>query len=259
MSVLSYLALRAARAVLSEAEKASIQTSLDALRTRLKLHFGSGVQPLMVFGSFRRGTILPRSMDPESDVDLLVGFTDSGFKPQTYLDRLRRFVEQRYPRSITGQSNPTVKLELNHIMFELVPGLPCSWPGRDFLIPDGPDRWQITSPLVFMRDLEQANMQSGGRLKPAIRLLKYWSAVNGYPRGSYELEAWAVAQGIWKSPNVAECLFTLVEALPGHYNAQWKVERVERAKRLVGIVRQDLTHPIYARSAEEEVKRLIPE
>jgi predicted nucleotidyltransferase len=258
VSVIGHLHRRAAQAVLPESEKASIGNSLTVLRTRLKLHFGNTITTAMIFGSFRRGTILPRSMDAESDVDLLVGFKESGFKPQTYLDRLRRFVELRYPRSISGQANPTVKLELNHIIFELVPGLPGSWPGRDFLIPDGPDQWQITEPIGFQRQLEQANLHSGGRLKPAIRLLKYWNALNGYPWDSYKLEKWAVGLGFGSHLNVADYFFALIDALPDQYDAQWKVERVARAKRIVNSVRDNIRYH-YGVTAEQEVQRLIPQ
>ena len=128
--------------------------------------------------------------------------------------------------------------------------------GGGFPHPNGPDRWQITSPLAFLRELEVANTRSGGRLKPAIGLLKCWNALNVYPWASFELEAWAVAQGIWQSLSVAHCLFALIEALPRYYDARWKEERVERAQRIVQTVRQ--SYRVYARTAEEEVRRLIP-
>lgn len=58
-----------------------------------------------------RNTILPRYMDSHSDVDYMVVFKDSGFRPQTYLERLRRFVERNYTRSQIKQSHPTIQLE----------------------------------------------------------------------------------------------------------------------------------------------------
>jgi hypothetical protein len=44
-------------------------------------------------------------------------------KPQTYLNRLRRFAELKYSTSEVFQSSPTIVLSLNHISFELVPAI----------------------------------------------------------------------------------------------------------------------------------------
>ncbi len=62
-------------------------------------------------------------MDAHSDIDYMVVFEKGGYNPQTYLDGLRRFVEQRYQNSEIYQSSPTVVLELNHIRFDLVPAI----------------------------------------------------------------------------------------------------------------------------------------
>jgi predicted nucleotidyltransferase len=258
MSVLGYLMRRHAAAVLKEDERASIDRSIATIRERLKLNLGSAIGTPVVFGSYRRRTILPRSMDPESDIDLLVPFNEGGLKPQTYLDRLRRFVEQRYPLSTTSQSNPTVKLELNHIMFDLVPGLPCSVPTRSYLIPRGPDNWQVTEPLDLLREMNRRAAEEGERFRSAVRLLKAWNAANGYPWDSYELESWAVRHRFWGCQNFADYLFAMIDELPSHYEARWKAERVERAKRLVSIVRSNLALH-YDVTAEQEVSKLIPQ
>lgn len=45
------------------------------------------------FGSSTRGTILPRSMDEQSDIDYMIVFNENNATPQTYLNRLKTFVE----------------------------------------------------------------------------------------------------------------------------------------------------------------------
>lgn len=255
MSVAGYLVRQAARAILSDAEKLSISRSLAHLRTNLNLYLGYPTTSLVLFGSYWRGTNLPRAMDPRSDVDFMVAFKDGGFRPQTYLDRLKRFVEARYSRTEVYQSAPTVVLELNHIRFELVPAIATH--GRDFIIPNGPDQWQHTSPFDFQQYFQMRNTAERSMLKPAIRLLKFWNAQNGYPYASYELEQWAVANSYFGCQNVRDYLFAMIDDLPWQHGTQWRAGKVERAKAIVSTVRSYLRY--YEFTAEQEVKKLIPE
>jgi len=60
MSVLSYLEKRASDAVLSEAERESIRTSISTLASRLESYFdvnGDGIAGKFQFGSSTRATI----------------------------------------------------------------------------------------------------------------------------------------------------------------------------------------------------------
>lgn len=129
MSANGYLTKLAESAFLRQLERENVERSLEVLRTRLDAHFvrthltGKPIKRHFSFGSYTRGTILPRSMDSQSDIDYMIVFNDSDAKPQAYLDRLRRFAETKYARSEIYQSNPTIVLELNHINFELVPAI----------------------------------------------------------------------------------------------------------------------------------------
>ncbi|MBF0098411.1 MAG: hypothetical protein HQM04_15285, partial [Magnetococcales bacterium] len=123
MSVLSYLEGRASQAVLQQTEKDSIERSIKTLRARLDSNLGEKISEQIQFGSSTRGTILPRRMDSESDIDYMVRFNDSQYTPQTYLNWLKRFALSSYSKSEVLQSNPVIVLELNHIKFELVPAV----------------------------------------------------------------------------------------------------------------------------------------
>lgn len=121
MSVNSYLSDCASNLVLSTNEKDSINTSINTLETRLNSYFGSDIEEQFKFGSYTRVTILPRKVDENSDVDYMIVFDNSNnYKPQTFLDRLKRFAETKYSTSEIYQSSPTIVLELNKIKFELV-------------------------------------------------------------------------------------------------------------------------------------------
>ena len=128
-------------------------------------------------------------MDANSDVDYMIVIADSSFRPHTYLDRLRRFVECYYSRSEISQSNPTIVLSLNHFRFELVPaiddwisGLQIPAKASDF------QNWVETDPTGFNQELTKANKSHDYLIKPLIRVVKYWNSKNGYPFDSYLLE-----------------------------------------------------------------------
>ena len=96
MSINSYLENLAGELILSSTEKDSIRTSINTLDTRLNSYFGSEIEEKFVFGSYPRVTILPRKVDENSDIDYMVVFDNSyNYKPQTFLDKLRRLNERK--------------------------------------------------------------------------------------------------------------------------------------------------------------------
>lgn len=162
MSVLSHLTDCASHAVLSSDERHSISTSISTLSSRLKAHFGASIKEQIRFGSSTRDTILPRQIDSNSDIDYMVVFSELDAQPQTYLDRLRRFVNALYARSDIAQSHPTIVLRLNHIKFDLVPAIKGYFAGA-YRIP-GPSTgysvWMDTNPNDFNSRLTQADRKS---------------------------------------------------------------------------------------------------
>lgn len=256
MSVLSYLTNRASGAVLSGAEKESINTSVSTLKSRMSAYFDGELSDQFRFGSSTRGTILPRSMDEQSDIDYMVVFKDSQSVPQTYLDRLKRFTENYYGRSQIYQSFPTIVLELNHIKFDLVPAK-SSWLSG-LQIPNGSGGWIDTNPNDFNSALETANGNNANLLKPTIRLFKYWNALNGYVVDSFAFEKWILGQSFWLAANQKDYLLSTFEKIDLSWDAaQWRKDKLTRAKQLVANVRAYEGRDMPT-SAESEVKKLIP-
>lgn len=257
MTVLSYLERRASEAVLSSGERDSIATSVSALQTRLNSYFGADVSAHFKFGSQTRGTILPRRMDERSDVDYMIVFKDGGYLPQTYLDRLRRFVDAYYPSSSIKQSSPTIVLELNHIKFDLVPAL-GTYPLGTYKIPNGTSLWRETNPTDFNATLTAKNNAELSKIKPTIRLAKFWNARAGYVYESFGFEKWIVNQSYYGISNQRDYLFRVFDALAVPTDTQWRKDRVNRAKDIIAKVRE-LERDEMPYTAEAEVKRLIPE
>lgn len=259
MSVLSYLTQRASDAVLSGNELTSINTSISTLQTRIGWHFNNVSH--FKFGSSTRGTILPRSMDENSDIDYMLVFNDSGYKPSTYLTRLETFVKKYYRASEIYRSSPTIVLELNHIKFELVPAT-LNWIGQ-YQIPDGNDGWMVTDPNDFNSALTEKNKSHSNLIKPTIRLAKYWNAKNSngysYVYGSYLFEKWIVELYFSTYPaNQREYLFNVFDGLyPENEKTQWRKDKIQRAKNIIANVRYyESIGDAY--NAEIEVKKLIP-
>jgi len=256
MSVLSYLETRASDAVLSGEEKSSIVRSIAALRTRLDGYFPNNLTEQFQFGSSTRGTILPRAMDARSDIDYMIVFSDAGYGTQTYLDRLKRFAEYSYSRSEIKQSSPTIVLELNHIKFDLVPAL------KDYLgyqIVGSSGNWIRTDPNDFNETLDKKNNQELFKIKPTMRLAKFWNSLNGYVFESFEFEKWMVGLSYLSCTNQVHYLFAVFDNLNIYQiDTQWRRDRVQRAKDIVNQVRYYERNQMPA-SAEIEVKKLIPE
>ncbi|APT56120.1 nucleotidyltransferase [Roseomonas gilardii] len=258
MSVLSYLQTRASNAVLSSDERNSIAISTSSLQNRLIRHFPGELAEQFRFGSFTRDTILPRKMDERSDIDYMIVFKEGGYTPQTYLDRLRRFVSTYYQRSEIYQSSPTIVLELNHIKFDLVPALKRAW-GSGYQIPNGSGGWQDTEPNDFNQVLEDTNKSNSYLIKPTIRLAKFWNSDARYIFDSFLFEKWIMALSYWSVSNQRDYLFTVFDNLSTHsVSEQWRKDQIERAKKIVAKVRE-LERDGMPYMAEAEVKKLIPE
>jgi hypothetical protein len=258
MSVLSHLTNTATNLVLSSSEKQSIEISITTLRQRLNDHFGRNEIEQLRFGSSTRGTILPRKADANSDIDYMVIFNnDYGYRPQTFIERLRRFAEKKYNTSEINQSHPTVVLKLNHIKFELVPAY-SSWGTKYIPAPktDFTD-WTSTDPNGFNQQLSEKNQNNKNLIKPMIRLVKYWNAVNDYVYNSYELEQDLVTNIYYFCDNLKDYFYSAINDLSTYGLSYTKSEKVERAKKLVKNVKE-YENGGYPNTAELEIKKLIP-
>lgn len=259
MSVQSHLTTTASRAILSTKEKTSIATSIDTLQYRLNAYFGDAVSQKFQFGSSTRDTILPRSIDSQSDIDFMVVFAEGGSKPQTYIDRLRRFAEKKYSSSEISQSHPTVVLSLNHIKFDLVPAL-SPWYGG-YQIPasaSGFLEWIDTDPNGFNQTLINANKNNGSNIKPMIRLVKYWNARSGYVFDSYGLEKHLVDHAYSWNANLKEYVYAGFLSLNLNWGAsQGRKDKLDRAHRVINETK-NLESQGYATLAESEIKKILP-
>jgi hypothetical protein len=194
-------------------------------------------------------------MDEHSDIDYMVVFSDGSATPQTYLNRLKSFVEKRYGSSEIYQSNPTIVLELNHIKFDLVPATK-TWLG-ELQIPNGAGGWMTTNPNDFNTTLDAKNKEHKSLIKPTIRLFKYWNATAGFPFQSYEMEKWVCSLSFWFLANQKDYFLAVIESLNTSTSySQRANNEITRAKNIVANVRQYEKDDMPV-TAENEIKKLF--
>jgi predicted nucleotidyltransferase len=203
----------------NSAERERIESSLEQLKKVLKNKL-AGVKEILLFGSYTRNTILPRKYDPESDVDLLVVFkTDVGVKtPGTYRKNILDTLVNSYPLSDVKKDFPTVKLELNHIMFDIVPGYSKEfWYQKTYYIPSANDSWRTTIPNDINDKLSSKNQNYGNNIvRNVIRLCKHWNSSVGRVFDSYEMEKWIVERYFYSGDNLYNKFLSVMNDMAGH-------------------------------------------
>jgi len=82
----------------SSTEISKIETSKANLLSNLDNELGTKIKRRFVFGSYDRDTILPRSIDQRSDIDLMVIFNHTDYErtPATYRNWLKDFGDKYY-------------------------------------------------------------------------------------------------------------------------------------------------------------------
>lgn len=243
MSVKSYLEDLAVRAIVKYSnrdEKKKIDNSISVIYQRLEEYDEDDedknrydeddedknrIDSYFIFGSYKRGTIISREFDDNSDIDIMVVFSNNNHTPQTYLNYLKDFAKSKYPTSLHKQSFPAVVLELNHIKFDLVPAIIDDQGKYKIPSKDTKSGWITTNPNDL--DGELVNNQNLRRL---VRVAKIWNAKQEIYE-SYKLEKWIVQnKNIFRrNLNLDKLFYKFCEQLPINLDLpEYKQKTVER-------------------------------
>jgi hypothetical protein len=182
------------------------------LKTKIWGTFQENLVSAEPIGSFDRQTMLSRSVDKESDVDILVIFKSGEYQPQTYLNWLKEFSEKNYSRSEISPDFPTIAIDMNHIRFELVP----AYKNGQLKIPAPRSKeikWITADPLEFKQKVENKNKNNGQLILPIIRIFKYWNCLNNYPFTSFYLENFIVTHSYSSCYNLRDYFFEVINDL----------------------------------------------
>jgi len=233
-------------------ERIYIAERVKNFKASLKKYFGSNVSDVVLFGSFKRDTILPRKFDKESDIDVLIVFADTekGYTPETYRNRLRKFAETSYFSSTVIKDHPSIVLEMSTIKFDLVPcKIEVGFWSPSYSIPDKSGSWMDTDPKGFNDKLTEANNRYSSIVKPIIRLLKRWNAYEDYPYLSFELEQ-IIADMNFKGDNYQTGFMYAFKNLPTYELADYQKRKVEVARKNIEWVEEYLNRENQGKATE---------
>lgn len=260
MSVLTYLRNLGSALTLSNVERASIVTSIDTLQRRLNaFDTNNDVKTHYKFGSYDRGTILPRQYDSHSDVDYMVVFKDPfAAQPQSRLNWIKRFAEAKYSSSEIHQDYPTIVLELNHIRFELVPAVEMG-SSINLQIPAPHSvmlNWIYTNPDQYLQATQQANARYNFEFKPLVRILKLWNVRNGRPYSSCALEYHLAITWMFGN-NLEDYFYSAVSNLPVYGMSDRDKARVRTFKEQVALAKS-YHDAKFEQMAEKIISEFLP-
>lgn len=257
MSINEYLKALSSNLIIKDNEKESIIKSVNTLKHRLNLYFECEIEDQFYFGSYIRGTILPRKVDESSDIDYMIVFNNNfEYKPETFLKKLKNFAKEKYKTSEIYRDSPTIVLELNHIKFELVP----AYLSNQYYIPaprTSYEDWMETNPDEFNIKIKNKNIQEQSIIKPLIRLLKYWNAINGHVYNSYKLENHIINQNYLVDNNLKDYFYTAVDSLITFELNNASINKVNYFKNKVKQIK-NCEEMGFKKIAESELKILLP-
>lgn len=227
------------------AEITRINISKDNLLANLDKELGILIKRRFIFGSYDRDTILPRSIDRKSDIDIMVVFNHTQYErtPETYRAWLKNFGDKYYKDrygSEVVRSFPTVTIRLGNIHYDLVPAKEETQIWSSTLYIPGDYGWQITDPSDVKTKLTEANTRYNQVVRPIVRLMKAWNCNNGYPFDSYKLELFVTGLNFY-GDNVERGFFYAVGQLSTEWNdSQTKKDKVNSLKYNIGKVKECL-------------------
>lgn len=275
MSVATYLYSLSSELIITDSERLSINGYVSTVETRLSRYFKPGiVSENFSFGSFTRKTLMPRKADSKSDVDYMVvfnptkqvpsvwgGVTYTYYEPNTYLGWVKDFVESQYSRSEIYQSHPTIVLQLSKFKIEIVPAKKDSNDIYEIPAPSSNyTKWLVTTPNSFNETVRIKNTAENSKIRPIIRVMKYWNAQNDYVFSSYELEQKIVATFYYNCSTVWDYLRTFVANLDTTYlgvSATSKVQKLKQACANAYSYENSSLATVRA-LAEDEIKKAFP-
>lgn len=249
----------------SSDEVSKIDGSVSTLFRNLDSFFNQKqIKRKFVFGSYDRDTILPRRYDSGSDVDVMVVFNHSIFErtPETYRSWLQTFANYHYANrynSKVTKTFPTVKVELNHIKYDLVPAREITtFYSPTLQIPDSSGGWIVTDPNDVKSKLVRANTTYSGIVRPIVRLLKAWNSKMTFPPfDSYDLES-KIISFYYFGDNIQSGFFYAVKqlSLPIHA-AAYKKKELENLQKVCLEVEELLQNNLIV-LAKLELHKVLP-
>ena len=196
MSLDKYLLQLSSSLVLSDKEAKETHNAISMVESSVGTWFGTEIVSHFNFGSFARDTSLPQHVDKRASVDYMVVFQriSDEYEPKAYLHRIKSFVASEYSECETKIKESSIIIKIDDIYIRLMPATNLD------------ESYVIPSPLVFRRDfvltnpkrskslLERRDRSCDYKIKPLIRLIKYWNSQNRYHFNPYWIENYILSK-----------------------------------------------------------------
>lgn len=264
MSVNSHLVATAGNLIITASERTTIDNYITSLKNKLESYFeASAISEKFDFGSYTRKTLMPRKADQYSDVDYMVVFSNKSYQPATYLSWLKNFANAKYSTSEIYQDHPTVVLELSRIKIEIVPAIKNAYDNYQIPAPaSNYDKWLMTHPTGFKNTVTTKNSNEKSQIRPLIRLMKYWNALNGYVYSSYELENLIVSHYYYSCTTLWDYVSSFVSGLSTNGRTTTNSNKITKLKDTCTEAKRLETGsyfvPANPSGAETEIKKAFP-
>jgi hypothetical protein len=207
-----------------QAETAS--TRVAGLRDYMSADF-TMAEKAFTIGSYRRGTLVRT----ERDVDLLAPLSYGTYVElykrgsRAFLYFVRDGLNKRYSQTKVSSREVAVFLDFTVIRADVVPAFRRK--GGGYVIPDGKNGWTSTNPPYHTRLVNDRDTALDHRLKPIIKLMKFWNIQNGGHLRSFhvELMAWRMWENASSLPAysvvVAQTIDTMRSWLRSTFADPW--------------------------------------
>lgn len=241
-----YLEELASQLIVNSNERQQIQGEIKKLL--LKLHTWeecNKVKEIKIFGSYQRDTILPRCVDPDSDVDVMVIFKDAFHTPkEAYYDLLLDFSHRNYKHQIL-KDEPSIVLNLSGIKIELTPGVEKG-ASINLQIPTVNNQfldWTWADPFDLIKSVDFYDRLYDGKLRPLIRLFKLWNVNTGHHYPSFKLEHYLSHLSYFKPISLQDMFIHAATNLPTYDSTN--PESVTVLKACMGMIQDYTRHNMY--------------
>jgi hypothetical protein len=200
------------RLALTSAQAAAASNHAMGIRDFFDNNF-TMAERVFTIGSYRRSTIVR----PERDIDLMAVLAYPANKTlwdggsRKYLTHIRNKLNNDYSRTDVSARQVAAVIKFTDIEAEVVPAFRRD--GGGFLIPDGKDGWQATNPPYHTTLIEDSDKAHGGRLRPLVRLIKYWNLVNAGHLRSFHLEL--IVREMWNGLQIPSANAAAVKSTLG--------------------------------------------
>ncbi len=209
-------------------QRAHVTVCTFQIKRLLQLSFRKQIKRHELFGSYARGTMLPRSIDRHACVDYLIQFTDRRITADDYLDLLASFAEIHFPTSLFRMTRTGVQVDMGEdVVFNLVPAIIHDGSSLGIPAPSGTgatSQWQEAAPLSLKERIAKQDAKFGHNILPVIRILKWWNTSVGEPFQGIQLES-RIAEHKFRSSSVLS--FLLFDAIGG-LRADWTAPKADR-------------------------------